>query len=310
MSKRVLSDKESGYFSSDEASRKKLKSHHMATRSGRVYTPEEFGIHNSNATPTGSAPMDTTQQAGASAAAAAGGASGGGDMPVTSFNNPYSGHLVISVPDSMTAPAVVNYRQLWIVAKIQHPLLQLITDFVEADLSDQIYFTPIKVEFYGAAAGVISLQPYIQRCGTTIHYPAAPLTTRSNVVGQQLVDTGTLTKKPYLSHNFGDSPENTRMVNLTPVTADNANTDILFKYQYVQKATAPVPIDSGYLRISFILRNNVFVDLTGGIPASLDLVSETHVKLVEKSRKRTKEHDQMIKVDKIKRLTMPVSDSR
>lgn len=240
-----------------------------------------------------------------------GGAGSSGDMPRTSLNNPFSGHVIAVFADELPAPIRLLYRDVWSLIKKQHIIMSKWPDVAKgAPETDIIQLTVTKVEMYGASAGMISMQPYIQRSGTTHSYEPPTITTteRAFPVGQQMVDVGTINQKPYLSHYFGDSIKNTREINVDVQDYTNFSNDPLVRYQFVQLGATPVPVDAGYLRISFILRNISFVPLTTAFtPTSVmglpEQEQERHI------LKRRHESEQMVKIDRIKRLTMPALDS-
>lgn len=235
--------------------------------------------------------------------AAAGGAGGSsGDMPPTSLNNPYSGHIVMYIPDSMNAPVDVHYEQVWEAMKLQHPIVSKVDS--APGVPANIQFTVTKVEFYGASAGIISMTPYIQRPQAVLTYAAGDI--KMLPIGQQMIDVGTITRKPMLSHSFGDSINNTRYPQVTPVDPTNVAFDPLINYQYIQKSTTPQPIDVGYLRWTFILRQTIIQDLALAIPIA---PQPPPLKTYEQARKRSHEHTIMAKCDKIKRMTLPTLDS-
>lgn len=263
-------------------------------------------------------PLGTFQGSAANPLTVGGGAMGGGDMPTTKLNNPFSGHVMIIVPDVMSAPLAITYLDVWNVVKMQHPLAT--KPDVTLGNSSEVSLTVLKVEFYGASAGIISMTPFIQRAPTTYGYPlvtdvdiptaAVTMTQPYYQHAQQVVDVGTITSKPRINHSFGDSINNTRVVNNTPITNVTLyNTDALFEYQYIQKAATPVPVDAGYLRISFILRQNLHIPLDNAFPLGSDLaVYKTYDELVAKSRKRSHEQEKMWAIDKVRRLTLPILD--
>lgn len=253
------------------------------------------------------ASMDASMDFGTFAEGASGGGGTSGDMPPMSLNNAFSGHVIFTVPDTMTNPDTLDYSEVWNAAKAQHPILNDIPNSVIVGSVDSMTMTVLKVEFYGASAGIITLQPYIQRPPFFHQYLPAltPATQHFRVRGQQMIDVGTITRKPYLSHTFGNSVNNTRYVNDLPEDTENTNRDLLVEFQYQQKAATPVPVDTGYLRVSFICRKADFLNLStiGPVPPPPPL------KAIDVNRKRAHEMDTMSKIDKIKRLTMPVLDS-
>lgn len=236
------------------------------------------------------------------------GIGGGGEMPITNLNNSYSGHIIWFVPDVMSSSAQITYQQVWQTIKLQHPLLNVYTT---PGLTVDLSLTVVKIEFFGASSGMISLAPRIQYAPSYIHEPTTvpPGVQKAAWLGQQQVDVGTIGRRPYLAHYFGDSIASTRMVNQVVGTDIEARAhDQLVEYQMQQFAAVPQPIDAGYLRVSFIIRRQAGVDLTTAIiepPAPA--LQEGEIDLAQ--RKRTHEVDKMRKIDKIKRLTLPTLDS-
>lgn len=239
---------------------------------------------------------------------------GSGDMPRTKFNNPYAGHAIISIPDVMAAPDTITYRKAWLAAKTQHPLISLIADGDEGvPPALPVQFTITKIELYGASAGIITMLPFVQRPTSSFNYHIPGGNAVFRPIGQQLIDVGTISRKPVLSHSFGDSIDNTRNVNIGPFAptagALNFADDQLCAYQYIQKATTPVPVDSGYLRISFICRITKAVPLNTAFPLNSDLQNASSSEdLDKKSLKRTAEQSQIVKIKRVKDLTLPTLD--
>lgn len=238
---------------------------------------------------------------------AAGGGGSSGDMPPVSLNNAFSGTVLFTVADTMAQSLTLNYNQIWEAAKYQHPILNDIPEGVAVGSIDGVSLTVLRVDLYGASAGMITLTPYLQRAPTFHEYlpTLTPALQHFKLRGQQLIDVGTISRKPHLSHSFGNSIHNTRFVNDVPQDEQNTNRDVLFEFQFQQKATTPVPVDVGYIRVSFICRKTVTINLTviGPVPPLPPL------KAIDVNRKRQHEIETMTKIDKIKRLTMPVLDS-
>lgn len=237
------------------------------------------------------------------ATAGVGGAGGGGisgNMPRTDLNNPFSGHVIVPVADNLTAPLNVNYNDVFKAIQVQHGIMNFIAP---PSAGDALFLTVLNVDFYGASSGIISLTPYIQRSVPSNSEPA-----KMQIIGQQIVDVGTIDQKPHLSHNFGNGPENTRTVNRAapPLPADDSANDLLFAYQIVQKATAAIPIDSGWLRISFILRRNVIIDLSAIVPQTADVLKLPQKDIDDIVEKSKHESEKIAKIEKIKKLTLPM----
>lgn len=249
-----------------------------------------------------------------SMAAEAGGTSGGGggasglatDIGSTTLNNPFSGQVVVTVPDQMAAPADLTYDGVLNTIKLQHPLI------TEQAVGIPLQLTVTKVEFYGASAGMIMMTPYVQHQYPTVGgNSGAADTTSQTYYGQQRIDMGSIARRPYLEHNFGNSLSNTRIVNVNPPVAPetSAGEDRILRYQMIQRAATPVPVDCGYVRISFILRVYLIVALDTAFPTPTMLEKAKDVTELRKmAQKRNMEIETMCQIDKVRRLTMPVLD--
>lgn len=237
-----------------------------------------------------------------------------GDMTPTNFNNSYSGQVVFQVDDVMATPATVTYEQVWLGAIQQHAICAHLPDNVNpAAPTGIISMTVHSVDIYGCSAGGITFCPYIQRPAVTYEYQ--PLTTPADqkyeVLGQQKFDVGTIDRRPHLFHSFGDGINNTRAVNILQTTTQlNYNRDALFKYQQTQFATVPQPIDVGYMRISFTIRfTNHFIPLQA-VTAPPTPALDNARQIVTRYQRRIDEMLKIKTIDRIKRLTMPVTDSK
>lgn len=226
--------------------------------------------------------------------AGGGGVGGSGDMPVTNINNPFSGKVIIVIPDVMALPATLTFENVWAAAKLQHDFVNRI----DAETAS-IQMTVTKVTMYGASAGIITLKPCI------LLPSPGPAVTNIQFVGQQKVDVGTISRKPVLSHYFGDDINSTRFVGAT------AAPDPLLQYQYVQKAVSPVPVDAGYLRVSFIMRTNSMknLDTIFPDPVMLAKISENpSVKIEDLMAKSNDTRKKKSKIRHLRELTMPTLD--
>lgn len=227
------------------------------------------------------------------------GVGGGGDMPRTSLNNAYSGHAIVAIPDVLAAPVELTYAGVFSTIRLQHPMINLIATGQAFASPTSFMLTVTKVEMFGASAGIISMTPHIQ--STPVNDGGGNI----QWIGQQMLDVGTLNSKPHLSHTFGDSIMSTRIVNSLVATGN----DRLVSYQYVQRAASPVPIDAGYLRISFICRMNTLVDLTAAFPVppllKLGLTTEELKDMIEQQVRTT---CKKTTIGHIKALAMPTLD--
>lgn len=223
-----------------------------------------------------------------------GGAGSSGDMPKTNLNNPYSACVIITIPDVMTGPATLTYRQIWTAAINQHGMLR---EYSDPGLP--MYLTPHRVDLYGASAGMLTMTPYIQR-------PNTGNTVIPTIIEQQIVDVGTIDRKPHLSHTYPNDGRASREVNsATVLSAD----DPLLSYQLVQKATTPVPVDAGYLRISFSVRPQHIINIDTGIARDTAVrASATAKELLERTQKQSAIDDKMRKISYVKKLAPPHVD--
>lgn len=246
-----------------------------------------------------------------------GGAAGtSGDMPPVNFNNCYSGVVVFQVLDVMATPATVNYEQVWLGAKSQHPILEHLPDNVSpANPTDIVSMTVTTVDIYGCSAGALTFCPYIQRPAVTYEYQ--PLTTPADqkyeVLGQQKMDVGTISRKPHLYHNYGNGINNTRAVNILQTTTQlNYNRDLLFQYQQTQYAVTPIPVDVGYMQISFMCRfTDHFVPLQAiTVPPNPALKRETTKQVLTRAQKRMDELIKMKQLNRIRMLTCSTLDNK
>lgn len=246
----------------------------------------------------------------------AGAAGSSGDMSPVNFNNGYSGTVVFQIADVMAGPASITYEQVWLGAKAQHPICEHLPDNVNpAAPTDIISMTVLTVDLYGCSAGGLTFCPYVQRPAVTYEYQPLTLAVdqKYEVLGQQLFDVGTISRKPHLFHNYGNSINNTRAVNiLQTATQLNYNRDILFQYQQTQFAATPIPVDVGYMRITFMIRfTDHFVPLaavtTPPVPA---LKRETVKQLRTRQQKRIDELVKMKQLDRIKMLTCSTLDNK
>lgn len=244
-----------------------------------------------------------------------GGGGGAGNMPPTSINNSFSGHVVIAIPDIMPAPVRLTYRDVWTSVKLQHPLVSELSDVISNTTDPLVQLTVTSVELYGASSGIISLAPWIQRS-----VPVLTITATSQVhyIGQQLIDVGTIDQKPFLKHTFGNGPENCRIVNYLPMDAANNAMDPLVTYQIVQKVATATVVDAGYLRVGFILKrggNVGFLNIETIIPtptggtngqSTLAYTYEEAAKEIEDTNEKTR----IIRgIKQIKSSTLPTLDS-
>lgn len=243
-----------------------------------------------------------------------GGGGGAGNMPPTSLNNPFSGHIVIAVPDIMAAPVNLTYRDVWLVIRNQHPLASGIAD-VGITGSPQIQITVRTVELYGASSGIISMAPWIQRA---VPQYAGLATSNMQYIGEQLIDLGTIDQKPYLVHSFGNGTENTRIVNITPIDAANFAMDNLITYQVVQKVANATPVDAAYLRVSFTLKVGgltSFLNVEDVIPtpvvpplSQLGTFPADYETMTMQCKDRSERVKTLRKIAEVKQLTLPTLD--
>lgn len=209
----------------------------------------------------------------------------------------------------MTQGLVVTYRDVWSTIRLQHHIVGLFPDVLKGGVNDYIQLTVTHIKLTGTTSGIITIQPFIQIPTFLLKYPTSIAADRIVYYGQQRWAIGTLNDKPTLEHDFGDSVANTRLINVEVDELTNHNEDPLINFQQISKAATGFVADLGYMEISFILRSARFLGLGGIIPLISDVQGSSAAAIEEKTRKRTLECEKITAIDRIKRLTMPVSDT-
>lgn len=230
--------------------------------------------------------------------------------PTVTFNAPFQCTVAIGVPPTGSVGRVFTYEDVLIAAKNEHSFAEAINRF-GLGVANAFTIEVTHVDVYGAGSGYVMVAKY------NIHH--APFERYPNIPDERCLKQGgintmftTVDRKAHYRCEIPDSASKARIFNLTASTVDDSFTirDPIIALKYVVPTGAPT-FDFTMCIFGVVLRR-----VTNIIPAPL-LIDDIHEaksmkgnvnkNLTEVIKKREHDEDQIIKIDKIKRLCLPTN---